>query len=285
MINVLMQEPIAAQSLAAILGLMLGSFLNVVIARLPVMLKRQWNIDCAENLQQKPPVYEKFNLATPGSRCPQCNHALKWYENIPVLSFLFLKAKCRNCQHPISFRYPLVEVVSAFLCWASVAHFGMSLLAASYAVLLLCLITLSVIDLDEMLLPDQITLPLLWAGLILSISVLPISPVESILGSVFGYLILWSVFWVFKLVTGKEGMGYGDFKLLAVLGAWLGWKFLPFLILASSVIGALCGIVLLLVKNKKANQAIPFGPFIALAGILALFYGAEIYTWYWGLSS
>ncbi|RTE86786.1 A24 family peptidase [Aliidiomarina sp. B3213] len=274
-----------AQVFAFLFGLMVGSFLNVVIARLPVMLKRQWQIDCAESTKQAPPQFDKFNLAVPGSRCPHCETSLRWYENIPVLSYALQRGKCRHCSAKISIRYPIVELAAACLTWASVYQFGFTLLALSYVAFLLILLTLSCIDLDEMLLPDQITLPFIWLGLILSISVLPISPIDSIIGATAGYLVLWSVFWLFKLATGKEGMGYGDFKLLAALGAWLGWKFLPFIVLASSVIGALVGIAFLLLKKSKAGQAMPFGPFIAAAGVVALFWGAEIYTWYWELNT
>jgi len=281
--EILQQEPNVGLWFATLIGLMVGSFGNVVIARLPVILKRQWQIDCALSLEQAPPKFEKFNLSVPRSHCPRCKTFLSWYENIPVLSYVLQLGRCRHCKTRISFRYPLVELIAAALTYAAIASFGFTALGWSYTVLLWCLLILTLIDVDEMLLPDQITLPLLWLGLLLSISILPVSPQDAIIGAAAGYLVLWSVFWLFKIVTKKEGMGYGDFKLLALLGTWLGWQSLPLIILLSSIIGAVIGLFFLVIKKSQPGQPIPFGPFLAGAGVVALFWGERIYHWYWGL--
>lgn len=261
---------------------MFGSFANVVIGRLPVMLQQQWQRDCAESLGQTVAAPQApFNLAVPRSHCPHCGHTIRWFENIPLLSFLFLRGQCSKCKAPISWRYPSVELAIGLLTLACIWVFGFTLQGWSYAVLVYALIILTAIDRDHMLLPDQITLPLIWLGMLLAVAVLPISLQSSVVGAASGYLALWSVFWLFKLATGKEGMGYGDFKLLAALGAWLGWQMLPMIILLSSVVGAVVGILMVTLGKHQQSKPMPFGPFLALAGILALFFGEIIYTTYW----
>src|SRR5690554_5245054 len=210
--------------LAALVGLLFGSFANVVIARLPVMMQRQWQREHAEANNLPQPEQHRFDIAFPGSHCPQCQTSLRWYENIPLFSFLLQRGLCRHCQHSISWRYPLVEAAAAILVASCIGVFGFTALGWAYAILVYVLLILSCIDKQHMLLPDQLTLPLIWLGLLASIWLTPITPTESIIGAAAGYLSLWLVFWLFKLLTGKEGMGYGDFKLLAALGAWLGWQ-------------------------------------------------------------
>lgn len=267
--------------LAAIIGLLFGSFANVVIARLPVMLKHQWQQDCAESLGQSATPAERFNLAVPGSQCPSCKTSLRWYENIPVLSYVIQAGKCRHCPTSIASRYPLVEVLIAAFTAFAIASFGFNALGWSYALFIYILVILTFIDKDHMLLPDQLTLPLVWLGLLASLQFTPVSPSDAIIGAACGYLALWSVFWLFKIITGKEGMGYGDFKLLAALGAWLGWQMLPMIILLSSVIGAGYGILMIILRRHQQGNPMPFGPFLALAGIAALFFGELLYNTYW----
>ena len=278
--------PMLGYVFATLLGLVFGSFANVVIGRLPRMLELQWRKECAESFtelkehnEEEPPT--RFNLAYPASHCPSCGHSIRWYENIPLLSYLFLRGKCSACKTKISMQYPIVEALSGLLALAAVLHFGFNYVGLAYAVLLYCLLILTMIDRQTMLLPDQITLPLLWLGLLLTISILPVSPVDALIGAAAGYLFLWSVFWAFKLITGKEGMGYGDFKLLAVIGAWLGWQALPLVILLSSLVGAVYGIGLIVLRLHEQSKPMPFGPFLAIAGGIALFYAQPIYQWYW----
>ena len=266
---------------AALFGLMCGSFFNVVIARLPKMMELAWQREC--QAQQGNPVAAStgYNLAIPASHCPSCTTPIAAKDNIPLLSYLLLRGKCRHCAAPVSIRYPIIELASAALILASLAWFGLTLEALAYTLLLWGLLILSTIDLAHMLLPDQLTLPLLWLGLLGSISILPITPTQSILGAIIGYGFLWSLFWVFKLLTGKEGLGYGDFKLLAALGAWLGWQQLPLVILLASFTGAVLGIIMIIAGNKERNMPIPFGPFLAFGGVLGLFWGEHLYQWYW----
>jgi len=264
--------------LTGILGLMVGSFLNVVVYRLPIMMQRAWRQECLEFLEQpaESDNLEPLNLLLPGSKCPQCNHAISALENIPVLSYLYLKGRCSACKSKISMRYPLVEIVTG-VCSAYVAsRYGFTLITACTLLLSWGLIALSLIDFDTQLLPDSITLPLLWLGLLLSLLPLGVTPEASILGAAFGYLSLWSVYWLFKLATGKEGMGHGDFKLLAMLGAWLGWQMLPLIILLSAAVGAIIGIALIILQGRDKNIPIPFGPYLAIAGWIALLWGDSI---------
>lgn len=273
-------SPILLTCLAGILGLLVGSFLNVVIYRLPIMMQRTWRQECSTFLELPPPAAEKeqepFNLVFPLSRCPHCNSAIKPYHNIPVLSFLFLKGRCATCQAPISLRYPVVEALTG-LCSAVVAwHFGYAPETVFALLLSWSLIALSGIDIDHQLLPDSIILPMLWLGLFLSLFGLFSDSHSSIIGAIAGYLCLWAVYHVFKLITGKEGMGYGDFKLLALFGAWLGWQYTPLIILLSSLVGAVVGISLVAWTKRDKNIPIPFGPYLAAAGWIALIWGDRI---------
>jgi leader peptidase (prepilin peptidase)/N-methyltransferase len=262
---------------AGVLGLLIGSFLNVVIYRLPKMLERQWAADSAALDGSEPEVpVEAFNLMVPHSRCQQCGHAIRWYENIPVLSYVFLHGRCSSCKTQISLRYPVVEGVTGLLfawCvwqmpgqWAALAWCGFSA----------ALLALALIDWDTTLLPDDITLPLLWAGLLAAIlGFTGVTLTNAVLGAVAGYLSLWGIYWLFKLTTGKEGMGYGDFKLFAAFGAWFGWQSLVPIILMASVIGVIVGIALKLNSRLREGGYVPFGPFLAGAGFTAMFFGAD----------
>lgn len=262
--------------LSAFFGLFIGSFLNVVIYRLPVMMQRSWRSQCQELLGLEVEQQERFNLAIPPSRCPHCKHRIGAFENIPVLSFLLQKGRCKHCGVRISPRYPSIEllsgIVSGVVAWQ--LGFGWPLLFG--LLLSWALIALTFIDFDHQLLPDDITLPLLWLGLLLSLSSLFTDMQSSIIGAVAGYLSLWSVYQLFKLITGKEGMGYGDFKLLAVFGAWFGWQILPLVILLSSLVGAIVGISLILFLGRDRQLPIPFGPYLATAGWIAMLWGDVI---------
>lgn len=272
----LLQEPLALALLAALLGLFVGSFLNVVIHRLPLMMEREWHVQAAELRGEEAPDMPRLNLAAPRSRCPHCGHLISALENIPLVSYLILRGRCRHCKAPISPRYPAVEALTALLSGYAAWHFGFTFAALGALVFIWALIALSFIDLDTQLLPDSLTLPLLWLGLALNLRETYAALPVAVIGAMAGYLSLWSVYWLFKLMTGKEGMGYGDFKLLAAIGAWLGWKVLPFTILASSAVGAVVGIVLIVAARHGRNVPIPFGPYLAAAGVIALFWGDAI---------
>ena len=264
---------------SSLLGLFIGSFLNVVIVRLPIMLERGWKTECHQLLEltgddQAPTG--KYNLLVPRSHCPQCKAPISSFENIPVISYLLKKGKCQHCGYSISIQYPLIEIITALLTGYVAFRFGFTLQSAAAIVLVWGLITLTVIDFKTTLLPDNITLPLLWLGIVTNYFELFCSLEDSVLGAVFGYMSLWIVFQIFKIITGKEGMGFGDFKLLALLGAWLGWQFLIPIILISSVVGSIIGITLLLTKVLKRDIPIPFGPYLALAGIICLFWGETV---------
>lgn len=272
-------------AMAGLLGLCVGSFLNVVIHRLPKMMEQEWHAQCAElRGEMASTVEEPLSLAKPRSRCPACGHQITAIENIPLISYLFiLRGKCSGCHTRISPRYPIIEAVtgllSAYVAW----HFGPTLQAAGGLVLVWALIALAAIDLDTQLLPDSITLPLLWLGLAMNLWGAYVDLPSAVVGAMLGYLALWGVFWLFKLATGKEGMGYGDFKLLAALGAWLGWQMLPAIILLSSVVGAVVGITLIVATRHGRNVPIPFGPYLAAAGGITLFWGESITRSYLGL--
>ncbi len=276
-------EPAALVVLAILVGLMVGSFLNVVIHRLPKMMERGWLTECAELRGETPPLFEKLTLATPRSRCPHCGHRITAIENIPVLSYIFLWGRCRGCQARISPRYPLVEALSGLLSGYAAWRFGPSWAGIGALFFIWCMIALTFIDFDTQLLPDGITLPLLWAGLLLNLGGTFTDLRSAVIGTAAGYLSLWAVYWSFKLATGKEGMGYGDFKLLAAIGAWLGWQMLPLTILASSVVGAAVGIALIAFARHGRNIPIPFGPYLAAAAIIALFWGKPLTQQYLGL--
>ena len=279
----LLSEPPFLTLVAALLGLVVGSFLNVVIHRLPRMIERGWMLECAELRGDTPPPAEKLTLATPRSRCPQCGHGITALENIPILSYLVLRGRCSACRARISPRYPLIEALSGLLSGYAAWRFGASWAGAGALLFIWGMIALTFIDLDTQLLPDSITLPLLWAGLLLNLGGTFVELKAAVLGAAAGYLSLWAVYWVFKLATGKEGMGYGDFKLLAVIGAWLGWQMLPLTILASSMVGAVVGISLIVFARHGRDIPIPFGPYLAAAGIIALFWGKPLTQQYLGL--
>ncbi len=282
--DLLQHNPVLYLSLIFIFGLLVGSFLNVIIYRLPLILKRQWKADCVSFLAQEnepapdttTSIEQPFNLIVPRSRCPHCGHLIAALENIPILSFLFLGGRCRECKTPISIRYPLVEFLSATLAVIVAWKFGFSFQSAMAILLTWSLICLSFIDYDHQYLPDNITLPFLWLGLFLNLNNLYVNLSSAVLGAIVGYLLLWSVYQVFRLVTGKEGMGYGDFKLLAMLGAWLGWQALPAIILISTLVGSVIGVSLILFKRHDRNHPIPFGPYLAIAGWIVLLWGNEI---------
>jgi leader peptidase (prepilin peptidase) / N-methyltransferase len=270
------------------IGLIVGSFLNVVIYRLPIMMEREWTDQCSELLEienSKKPLHEieRFNLAKPDSHCPKCNHAITAVENIPLFSFIFQGGKCSQCKTPISIRYPLIEAISGLLSCLVAYHYGFSWLSLALLFFTWSLIVLTMIDFDHQLLPDDITLPMLWLGLIINSFGLITSLQNALWGAVGGYMILWSVFWLFKLATGKDGLGYGDFKLLAALGAWMGWQSLPIIILLSSLVGALIGIILMMTQGRDKNTPFSFGPYLASAGFIALIWGEQINTFYYNL--
>jgi len=266
---------------AAVLGLCIGSFLNVVIHRLPKMMEREWRAQCAE-LGAPPGRVDAgaesaaYNLVVPRSRCPSCGHGITALENIPVLSWLVLRGKCSACSATISPRYPAVEIAAALAAGYAAWRYGFSLAGLGAMAFCWVMIALTFIDLDTQLLPDDLTMPLLWGGLALNLDA-NFAPLSSaVIGAIAGYLSLWAVYWAFKFATGKEGMGYGDFKLLAAIGAWLGWQALPLVVLLSSIVGAVAGISLILLTKRGRDNPIPFGPYLAAAGLIALFWGPQI---------
>ncbi|MDP3616359.1 MAG: A24 family peptidase [Rhodoferax sp.] len=260
----------------AVLGLLIGSFLNVVIYRLPLMLEAQWKAEYAELSGTEMAPVEKFNLALPGSKCPKCGHQIRWFENIPVLSYLFLRGKCSGCTTPISLRYPLVELTTGALFFYCAWKWGISPAAVIWSGFAASLLAMALIDWDTTLLPDDMTLPLLWAGLIAAaLQWTPAGLSAAVWGAVAGYLSLWLVYWAFKLITGKEGMGFGDFKLFAALGAWFGWQALVPIILMASVIGAVVGIAMKFSSGLRPGGYVPFGPFLAGAGLTAMIFGPD----------
>ena len=289
-LDFLSENPFAFTLLTAVIGLIIGSFLNVVIYRLPRMMELEWKAQCRllleENVEEetkriepdqlKEPTnseQESFNLLFPNSHCPNCNHEIKPWENIPVLSYLFLKGHCSQCQTKIPFRYPAIEIVTGILSAVVAFKFGPSWQCLTILFLTWALITLSLIDFDHMLLPDEITLLFLWIGLVINLKGLFVPLDQAVMGACLGYLSLWSFYWLFKIVTGKEGMGYGDFKLLALLGAWMGWQLLPFIIVLSSIVGAIVGISLIVFMGRDKQVPIPFGPYLAAAGWIAILWG------------
>ncbi len=266
----------ADAGLIGLLGLLIGSFLNVVIYRLPVMMEAQWKAECADMAGKPLPDAPPFNLMTPRSRCQKCGHQLSWFENIPLLSYLVLRGKCRQCHTPFSLRYPAVELATGILFFFCAWRFGATPLALVWCGFAAALLTLGMIDWDTTLLPDNITLPLLWAGLIVAaLGLTGVALAESLWGAVGGYMSLWLVYWAFKLATGKEGMGFGDFKLFAALGAWFGWQALIPIILMASVIGAVIGIAMKFSSGLREGGYVPFGPFLAGAGLTAMVAGPQ----------
>jgi leader peptidase (prepilin peptidase)/N-methyltransferase len=285
MLDLLLSAPpqsVLPAAVAGLFGLMIGSFLNVVIHRLPKMMQRESDNYVAQESGQSLPHTDRYNLMVPRSACPQCGHQITALENIPLVSYLFLRGKCVKCKTRISARYPVVELLtgalSAFLVW----RFGTGLVGLGALVFTYLLIAMTFIDADTQLLPDDLTLPLLWCGLLININGTFVPLHEAVIGAAAGYLCLWAVYWLFKLTTGKEGMGYGDFKLLAALGAWLGWKMLPVIVLLSSLVGAVVGIGLIVFAQRGRDNPIPFGPYLAAAGLIALIYGTTIIQSYLG---
>lgn len=289
MFDVLTQNPFLFYTCVFIISLCIGSFLNVVAYRLPIMMRKQIQADYfditeqeaeAEKLQKQP----AFNLMTPHSTCPKCKSPIKPWQNIPVISYLWLKGKCANCKTPISSRYPIVEAATGLLGLLVAFQFGASVQTATLLIFTYFLVALTLIDLDEYLLPDSLTLPLIWVGLFANSFNVFTSLESAVYGALAGYLILWSIFWLFKLVTGKEGMGYGDFKLLAAIGALLGWQALPMVILLSSAVGAVVGIAMVIIMGRDKNIPIPFGPYLAAAGLIAALWGNDITQFYFTLT-
>jgi len=288
LLDYLAVSPAALILVCVLFGLLVGSFLNVVIHRIPKMMEATWRQEARELLEQPAPKGEEtppiFNLVTPGSHCPHCNHRIRWYENVPVVSWALLKGRCSGCKAAISKRYPIIELLTALVAGLCAWRFGYDpwlifMLYGSFT-----LLALAVIDLDTTLLPDDLTYPLLWAGLLASVlGISPVSLPDAVIGAMAGYLALWSLYWVFKLLTGKEGMGYGDFKLLAALGAWLGWQYLPVVVLLSSVVGLVFAVSMMASGSVKRDQGIPFGPYLAIAGWIALLWGEVIVSSYLGL--
>lgn len=280
-VSFLASSTLAFALCALVLGLLVGSFLNVVIYRLPIMMQRDWRTQAREFLElPAEPAEPAFNLMLPRSRCPSCSHEIRPWENLPLVSWLALRGKCSSCGAAISARYPLVELICGLLSGYVAWHFGFSWEAGAMLLVTWGLLAMSMIDIDHQLLPDSIVLPLLWLGLIASSMGLFVPLPDAVWGAVAGYLSLWSVYWLFKLITGKEGMGYGDFKLLAMLGAWGGWQVLPLTILLSSVVGAVLGSIMLRMQNAETGTPIPFGPYLAIAGWIALLWGDQITSSY-----
>ena len=276
-------DPAVFAATAGLFGLIVGSFLNVVIHRLPKIMEMDWQCQCAELRGEEVPVTELLTLSTPRSRCPHCGHRITALENIPIISWLILRGKCSGCSEPISIRYPIVEAVTGLLTAFAAWHFGFGWAAAGAILFIWAMVALTGIDFDTQLLPDSITLPLIWLGLLFNLTGTYTSLSSAVIGAVAGYLSLWSVYWGFKLATGKEGMGFGDFKLLAAIGAWLGWQMLPLTILLSSFVGAVVGVALIVLAKRGRNVPIPFGPYLAAAGLLALFWGKPLNQTYLGL--
>lgn len=285
----LQENPAAYYLCVIVFGLIVGSFLNVVIHRLPQMMMRSWRRECHQLLEIAAEEEPPLNLVTPGSRCPACGHRITALENIPILSYLALRGRCSECRTRIAIRYPVIEAASAVAALAVAWHFGWTMQALMAMFLSWALIALAVIDLDHQLLPDDITLPFLWLGILVNLpgQGLYTDLHSSIIGAAAGYLSLWSIYMLFKLVTGKEGMGFGDFKLLAMLGAWLGWQMLPLVIILSSLVGAIVGVGLIVFRSHGRSQPIPFGPYLAAAGWLALLYGETLMRAYylWSLGT
>jgi leader peptidase (prepilin peptidase)/N-methyltransferase len=278
--NILQQNNSIFITLSVVLGLMVGSFLNVVIHRLPKMMEREWHNNCLELQGKEVPETTKYSLAMPRSACPKCGHMISALENIPVISYMALRGKCRGCKTPISIRYPLIEALTGIAIGLVSWKFGYTSTTLFAWTFTFSLIVLTFIDFDTQLLPDDITLPLLWLGLLFNLNTGFTDIKSAVIGAVAGYLILWSIYWLFKFITGKEGMGYGDFKLLAAIGAWFGWQLLPAVILLSSVLGAAIGIGLIVLTKRGREVPMPFGPFLAIAGIAALFLGQQLASYY-----
>jgi leader peptidase (prepilin peptidase)/N-methyltransferase len=284
LVNLLQSSPELFVGFVFILGLLIGSFLNVVIHRLPLIMEQEWLSDYAELSGNAVPTESKLTLSKPRSRCPNCHHQISAQENIPIVSYLFLRGKCKSCSAPISARYPIIEILTGLLSGIVAWKFGVDWSTLGALMLTWTLIALTFIDVDHQLLPDSLTLPILWLGVFFNLFSVYTDLQSSVICAMTGYLVLWSIFHLFKLVTGKEGMGYGDFKLLAALGAWLGWSFLPAIILLSSLVGAVVGISLIIFKQHEKSIPIPFGPYLATAGWISLIWGEDILNTYLSLA-
>jgi leader peptidase (prepilin peptidase) / N-methyltransferase len=269
-------------ALAGVIGLLVGSFLNVVIHRIPKMMEREIENFIADRQGKEPIHTDTYNLMVPRSACPHCGHQITALENIPLLSYLVIRGKCSSCKEPISKRYPLVELITGLLSAYTVWHFGAGINGIAVILFVWFLIAMTFIDFDTTLLPDDLTLPLLWLGLLVNTQGTFVSLQDAVIGAAIGYVALWSVYWLFKLVTGKEGMGYGDFKLLAALGAWMGWTMLPMIILLSSLVGSIVGITMIVFAKHRREVPIPFGPYLAGAGFIAMFWGKSLIDAYLG---
>jgi leader peptidase (prepilin peptidase)/N-methyltransferase len=273
-------DPLFLLAGAAAVGLCVGSFLNVVIHRLPKMLERGWEVQCAELRGEQVAVQPAYNVVVPRSQCPACGHRITAAENVPLVSWLVLKGRCSACKAPLSVRYPLVELVGAAIAVYAIHRYGLTLKGVAACGMLWTLLALTCIDFDTQLLPDDLTLPLLWAGLLVNVPGTFVPLPAAVIGAAAGYLSLWAIYWLFKLIRGKEGMGFGDFKLLAALGAWLGWQMLPVIVLLSSVVGAVIGIGLIVFKGRDHSVPLAFGPYLAIAGAIALFWGTSLVKLY-----
>ncbi len=284
-LDLLQTNAVVFYGVVAFAGLFVGSFLNVVIHRLPIMMENAWRAGIEELTApaQDTSTGEPFNLSVPRSRCPECNKLITWWQNIPLLSYLFLRGRCHNCHKPISVRYPAIELMSMLGCLCVAWQLGPSWQTVIGIVVTWLLITMSMIDFDYQLLPDNLTLPMMWIGLLASLVPVFADVHSSVIGAAAGYLVLWLVYQAFRLVTGKEGMGFGDFKLLAAIGALLGWQVLPMVILLSSVVGAVVGITLIVIKGRDKNMPIPFGPYLASAGWITMLWGDTLGSWYYNL--
>ena len=281
MILLLNESPWAFVALASVLGLIVGSFLNVLVWRLPKMLAREWRAQAHEVLGlPAEPVGPTNNLMRPNSCCPQCDHGIRPWENIPLLSYLILKGRCAHCKARISLRYPFTELACGLLSAIVAWHFGVGWQAGAVLLLTWGLLAMSLIDADHQLLPDVLVLPLMWLGLIVNSFALLVPLSDAVWGAVAGYMSLWSVFWLFKLITGKDGMGYGDFKLLALLGAWGGWQIVPMTLLMASLVGVFAGLILMRVRKTQVSTPMPFGPYLAIASWIALLWGGQITDFY-----
>lgn len=278
--DLLRTSPTLFLTTATVFGLLMGSFLNVVIHRMPRMMEQEWQRNCADLRGETPDAPPAYNLIKPGSSCPACGHTIRAWENIPLLSYLLLGGQCASCKARISLRYPLVEAATGLLAGLIAWHFGFSGTALAAMAFSFSLLALTFIDYDTQLLPDDITLPLLWLGLLVNLGHGFTDLPSAVIGAVAGYLTLWSIYWMFKLVTGKEGMGHGDFKLLAAIGAWFGWQLLPAVLLLASLVGSVIGIGMILLARHGRNTPIPFGPYLALGGICALFWGKQLASLY-----
>jgi len=273
-------ESVSAALFWMLPGLIVGSFLNVAIYRFPIMMQRESDNYIAMENDDQPPHTDRYNLVLPGSACTACGHALSVADNVPIISYVWLKGRCRYCHAPISARYPAVELLTAVLSGLVIWHLGSSFAGLSALLLLWMLIAMTFIDIDTQLLPDELTLPLMWLGLLVNLDGTFVPLRDAVIGAALGYLSLWTVYWLFKLVTGRDGIGYGDFKLLAALGAWLGWMMLPVVVLLSSAVGAIVGLSLIVFRGHHRDRPIPFGPFLAAAGLIALLFGQPLLrTW------